>query len=90
MHMQSAEVPAESLVAVEIKGLVPKEQHLMLHEGRPELRRLMVGQRLGEVDARDFSSDARRRRRHSDRVVGHSGLLKAHRATTIPTRDTSS
>src|SRR6266700_3975658 len=71
VDMQFAEIAAEPLVGVNVHRLIAKEQNLVLRERLMQLLDLAVAERIGECDALNHGTDARRNRRDLDGFIAH-------------------
>jgi hypothetical protein len=58
--MQLAEAPPKILVLFYAELLVSEEDDKAVHKGVMHFLKLLIAERLGQVDARDFCSDVRR------------------------------
>src|SRR6266581_1023664 len=97
VDMQLAEIAAEPLVGLDVHRLIAKEQNLVLRERLMQLLDLAVAERIGELDAFNQGTDARRNRRNLDGCIAHgrpsillettsarAGGTRAHCAMAIP------
>ena len=72
--MQLAEAQAQLLVPLRAQRLVAEEDHQVLHQGVVDVLELLVGERPGQVDGRNFGADIGRRLAHFDGLIGHRFL----------------
>jgi hypothetical protein len=58
-------------VGLNVHRLIAKEQNLVLRKRLVQLLDLAIAERIGELDAFDQSTDARRNRRDLDGFIAH-------------------
>src|ERR1700712_1920539 len=75
MNVQFTKMPPEGLVLFKAQLLVTEEQNLMFGQRGMEFFDLMVAQRGGQIDARDFCAYARRDRVNLQCGIAHGIVL---------------
>src|SRR5947209_3776794 len=71
VNVQIAEIAAKPLVSFDVERLIAKEQDEVLRNRLMQVLDLAVAQRLGQNDAFDLGSDARRDGCDADGLIGH-------------------